>query len=263
MDNYTDFTSIADLSDMTFTDFNLVTFGSQDDGKKTKKKKTNNKSNLYEQDFAHDTLEYYKAMLVRKMDPITMQEIDPKTAFEFKYMWDPYTGERTVTDPYGSLWFDPNILIKFFHTNRLNELWVEPKDETDGYYQGYYADALGRGSNMYIQSRGFHPERYLFRLPIVNCYLTKDHNESIITMGPVLTNEEITKIDDLAAQTGDLYKQMYRVQRPNLALIKYYYDEAISMTPTIINECNDKDNLQSFYDKANRIAVDKLKVIRG
>jgi len=223
---------------------------------------SNNKiNNLYNKEYSHTTTEYYKALRNQKMDPISMQNINSNTSFAFKYMWDPYTGERLDEDPYGPLYFDPHNLIKYFYTNRLNGLWVEPVDEQGGYYEGYYDDGLGCGEDMFINSRGHHPERYLFRLPIIDCYLTNDHNDSVITMGPVLTNDEISLIEELSKQNKDNYKKLFGKEKPNLINIKKNYDQAISKTPKIDDHNNankNSDELKELYNRANRKAVDLL-----
>ena len=258
MDGFASFEDMIDFSSVLDT----VSF---DD----KQEQTHNKppipNNLYKQKYSHATLEYYKAMRIRVMDPITITELNPSHAFEFKNMWDPYTGERLEHDPYGSLWFDPNILIKFYYTNRVNQLWAEPIDEHNGYYEGYYADAVGRGNDIYIQSRGYHPERYLFRLPIHDCYLTTDHNDAVITMGPLLSDDDVKRIDYLASLPGETYRRSYGKKRPTLATIKFLYEQAVSMTSII--EMPEVPlgavEMQSLYDKANRLAVDKLRAMHG
>jgi hypothetical protein len=63
---------------------------------------------------------------------------------------------------------------------------------------------VGSGENINIIGRGECPEKYLFRLPIIDCYLEKDYNKSIITMGPKLTIEEITAL----SQAQDVAKQI-------------------------------------------------------
>ena len=222
------------------------------------------KINLYDKKYSHTTLEYYKAMRIRKMDPITMQDIESENVFAFKYMWDPYTGERLGEDPYGPLYFDPHNLIKYFYTNRLNGLWVEPVDVSSGYYEGYYDDALGCGEDMFINSRGYHPERYLFRLPIIDCYLTDDHNNSIITMGPKLTNDEIQLIERLSNK--DNYRNLFgfNKEKPNLIHIKKLYDQAISQTPsiTLIDNLSNEE-IKKLWNEANRKAVDNLVHLKG
>jgi hypothetical protein len=228
------------------------------------KTKVNLIDNLYNKKYSHTTMEYYKAMRIRKMDPITMQDIKSDNVFAFKYMWDPYTGDRLGEDPYGPLYFDPHNLIKYFYTNRLNGLWVEPIDELGGYYEGYYDDGLGCGEDMFINSRGYHPERYLFRLPIIDCYLTDDHNNSIITMGPKLTNEEIHLIEELSNQNKNNYKNLFDKDKPNLINIKKLYDQAISQTPSITLTDNlSNEEIKELWNKANKVAVHTLVHMRG
>jgi hypothetical protein len=223
--------------------------------------------NLYDKKYSHTTMEYYKAMRIRKMDPISMQDIKSDNFFAFKYMWDSYTGERLGEDPNGPLYFDPHNLIKYFYTNRLNGLWVEPVDDHGGYYEGYYDDGIGCGEDMFVHSRGYHPERYLFRLPIIDCYLTDDHNNSIITMGPKLTDEEIKLIEELSKQNKDNYKNLFGKEKPNLINMKKIYDQAISKTPKIdnhiITDNTTNDQLKELYNKANRKAVDSLVHMKG
>jgi hypothetical protein len=226
------------------------------------------KSPKYDIAFSKYTTETYRVLRLRKMDPITLQDLDEKTSFEFPYMWDPYTGERLGKDPFGSLWFDPNSLIHFFYKNRLNNLWDNETDESNGYYSGSWGDGLGCGDEMFIQSRGHFPERYLFRLPIIDCYLTNDHKESIITMGPKLTSDEIKQIEELAKLTGNSYKQMFGKNRPSLQTIKKLYDVAIDPTPDISAIMDDDKNytvseLNELYYKTNMDAVNHLRQISG
>lgn len=178
-----------------------ITFKEDEDRKQIKK---NNNINLYHSlnnniTFDNHTMLYYKNLRLLKIDPITHKEMNDDNAFKFYDVWDPYSGERLFKDPYGPLYFDPSILIKYYYTNRLRKLWIEPHDDNTGYYQGYYSDAVGAGQDMYVKGRGYHPEWYVFRLPITDCYLTKDNNTQYITFGPKLTKEEIEEIDNKAA----------------------------------------------------------------
>jgi len=208
-----------------------------------------------------DTTERYRVLRLRKMDPITYFELDENYAFKFKYVWDSYTGERKHIDSNGPLYFDPDILIKYFYTKRLNKLWYKPSDE----YEGYYDDGVGAGSDFFVIGRGYHPEWYLFRLPILDCYLTDNHNNQHITFGPILTNEEICEIDMLANLRPDNYENLFCSKRPSLIYIKKIYDNAISKTPECdnINNINNidnipKDELNTYYNKINRQYVDLL-----
>lgn len=211
------------------------------------------------------TLEKYRVFRLRKMDPISYIETDDEYSFKFGYVWDPYTGERKELDSFGPLCFDPDFLIKYYFTKILTKLWVQPSDEKGGYYEGYYDDGLGAGEDFYLSSRGHHPEWYLFRLPITNCYLTTDHNSQFITFGPKLTDDEINEIDRLAQQRPNNFKELFGHKRPSLSEMKKLYDQAISEKPDISNIPVLKDStpeeLKILYNKANRIAVDKLVAI--
>lgn len=208
------------------------------------------KKHKYEENFDSNTTSYYVGTRITKMDPITFDNYN-NNFFKFSEMWDPYTGERKEVDPHGPLCFNPCNLIKFFHLRRLDGLWKKESNDNTGIYQGYYDDAVGAGENIEIKGRGMFPERYLFRLPIYDCYLTDDHNSNFITMGPVLTENEIIKIDELAKlldNTTLSYKNLHGTERPSLHKIMMLYKQAIA------NDIPDKD-------KKNREAVDALKKI--
>ena len=129
-----------------------------------------------------------------KIDPILlvdlpMNDMEEKDLFKFEYKWDPYTGLRSKQkDPNGALYFDPNVLINYFYANRLNNLWIDEYFDGNDYIQGHYGDALGKFPNFEIKGRGPHPEWYLFRLPIIDCYLEDEHSLQMVTMGPILKN---------------------------------------------------------------------------
>ncbi|ARF09457.1 hypothetical protein Indivirus_1_80 [Indivirus ILV1] len=206
------------------------------------------------------TSEKYRVYRLRKLDPISWIEVDEDYAFKFHHVWDPYTGERKGLDENGPLYFDPDMLIWHFLTKLLNKLWVQPSDEKGGYYEGYYDDGAGAGDDFYLPSRGHHPEWYLFRLPITNCYLTIDHNNQYITFGPKLTNEEVLEIDRLAKKRPNNFKEIFGRQRPSLIEMKRWYDQAISKTPIL--DCDTEnlstEDLQNLYNRANRQAIDQL-----
>lgn len=224
--------------------------------------------------YDYTTREKYKAFRVRKMDPILLIDLDDQYAFKFKYKWDPYTGEKLIgqnkefiKDENGPLYFDPDALIKNYHVKRLDKLWVKPSDEQNGYYEGHYDDAVGAGEDFHVSGRGFHPEWYIFRIPLIDCYLTENHNNQHITFGPKLTDDEIIEIERLANLRPNNYKQMYGYDRPSLSLMKRLYDNAISKTPSLLLNPDSgkisKVELQEYYNKANRKAVDQLIKIKG
>lgn len=207
------------------------------------------------------TCVYYKTIRLRKMDPLINLDMDDTNAFIFNDMWDPITGERIQKDPNGGLYFDPDSLIHYFYINRLKNLWNEPTDNNEGYFEGYYDFAVGSGENINIVGRGHCPDKYLLRLPIIDCYLTKDHNDSFVTMGPKLTDEEINKIDEVANKSGDNYKKMFKKERPKLADIKKYYDNSICENPDIskLKEKYPNKTNEELRCMFNREAVEMLK----
>jgi hypothetical protein len=218
----------------------------------------------YKSDFEERTTEYYKTLRFRKMDPISNIDLNENNSFKFPYMWDPYTGERKEKDPYGPLYFDPDALIHYYYLNRLKNLWNEPVDENGGFYEGYYDMLVGIGDNINIVARGECPEKYLFRIPIIDCYLEKDYNKSFITMGPILSDEEAKLIDEIAKKNNNNYKLMFKKNRPSIYDMKKQYDIAISKNPDI-NQLKDKnknytdEELNELKYKASCNAVDKLK----
>ena len=186
------------------------------------------------------TTEFYKKSRNMNIDIITYDDINKEEAFVYPYMWDAYTGEKILyndkplLDPFGSLCFHPDNLIIYFYKKRLAGLWVPDVDEGEngGYYDGYYGEFLGSGFDMEIIGRGIYKERYLFRLPICDCYLDKNHGMSIITMGPILTNDELKNIEYLAnAHFQSNFFDLYQFDRPSLLEIKKWYDQAISKNP--------------------------------
>lgn len=215
--------------------------------------------------FDDKTMQYYLTMRFRKMDPIYLIDMDDEKCFKFYNQWNPYTGERLEIDPYGPLCFHPDSLIRYFYSNRLNGLWVCESQQDDINYEGYYDIAVGAGFDMYIQSRGYNPEKYLFRLPIIDCYwIPEMKNEATVTMGPILTDEEVKKIDECAKYYGSSYFSQYGAQRPSLSLMKQLYDTAVNKYPNvIITPDMTIQNINDLYSKTNRHAVDKLRIMKG
>ena len=218
----------------------------------------------YDKNYEERTTEYYRTLRLRKMDPIVNIDLDDLNAFKFQYSWDPYTGERKEKDPNGPLYFDPDALIHYYYINRLKNIWNEPVDETGGLYEGYYDMLLGIGEDINIVGRGPCPEKYLFRIPIIDCYLEKDYNKSVITMGPKITDEEAREIDNLAKKNPNNYKMMFKHQRPSLYEMKKQYDIILNKNPDIshILEQNKQytdEEISNIKYKENCKAVDKLK----
>lgn len=183
---------------------------------------------LYLNSYDDTTCVYYKQHRIKKIDPIMFDVLNDKSSFKFSDMWDPNTGNRIGIDPFGPLYFNPINLLNHFYHSRLNGLWIESNDG----YEGYYGDIVGAGEDIAL-GRGIYPERYLFRLPISNCYLKKGHNMSIITMGPKLTNREICELDRLINKywsNDQLYERVYK-KIGSLYKMKCYYDIALAQDP--------------------------------
>lgn len=211
----------------------------------------------------HETIKYAQ---YRKeyIDPITLDSISPglidsDNVFKFYYKWDPYTGEKTEIDPLGPLCFDPHALMYFYYSNRLRHLWNQTTDE-DGNVMYFFGDGVGNGDDFYLPSRGEHPDWYLFRLPIIDCYLGKDHNDQVVTMGPKLTKDEIKQLVKLASKSQKInssypkknYKKLVTlyhdsiVKKPDL---KLGYEPENYILPS---------DLQAMYYERNILAIDKL-----
>lgn len=213
------------------------------------KKPAKTKQILYDKNYGKLTTDFYKVMRERKLNVIS-QTYDfnncEEKAFGFEYQWDPFTGMRGEKDPYGALYFHPDDLIHYFYINRLRNLWIPPINSKSESYSGYYGDAVRGGENMNIVGKGLHPELYVFRLPVNNCYLEEGNDMSLITMGPKLTDEEIKNIDSIANKYHkNNYFEIYRKKRPSLTVIKKWYDQAICETTA-----NESENI---------FAVEKLK----
>lgn len=187
---------------------------------------------------------------------ITSENIVEMCKFKFKYMWNPLNGERTCIDNVGPLCFNIITLYNHYFNNRLTGLWTpssyDPVSKQS--YEGYYGDLVGAGKNIKINSRGYHPDKYLFRLPIQDCYLYEDHNHSIVTMGPLLTDEEIREIDVLLLRLPYQYKSQL-ISHLTLSALKAMYDNALDENPYIDkiniwvnNNNNNKNNNQLIND---------------
>lgn len=162
------------------------------------------------------------------------KDIHQSCKFSFKYMWNPINGERGAIDKVGPLYFNVIELYNYYYDNRYKGLWTPSTYDpvTKQSYEGYYGDLVGSGKNIKINSRGFHPDKYLFRLPIQDCYLYEDHNHSVVTMGPLLTDDEIKEIDILILNLPSEYKHLVK-SYTTLSALKALYDNAIDESPQI------------------------------
>lgn len=213
------------------------------------------KDNIIEYD--NTTNETYRIKRLYKLDPLTDESIPGNLLFEFKYKWDPITGERIGIDENGPLCFNAINLYNYYYANRYKGLWNPAIDN----FEGFYGDLLGSGKTININSRGPNPEKYLFRLPIIDCYLIKGHNLSIITMGPILDDSEIEFIDNIVYKYN---KNRYKIYT-SLKTLKIYYDNALNDKPNM--KCHEIKELKKNYPdiskneilyRYNKIWVDKL-----
>ena len=206
-----------------------------------------------------------------KKDPLihmNLPLIKNKPLFEYKYCWEPLTGEIISIDPRGPLYFDPDTLIYYFYTNRLKYLWT---DSVDG-FTGSYGDGLGNGPNFYIHGRGYSLHYYLFRLPLFDAFCDNISNQQT-TVAPILSLENITLIYKLACQYKNNYKKIYGKDRPNLIEIYNLYNKAIEkpqIDEEILNILRgiNGDNMSLTNEDIdtntfllNKIAIDALKII--
>jgi hypothetical protein len=207
---------------------------------------------------------YYKAHRIKKTDPITYEELNDNNAFKYPYIWNPYTGSIIKVDPFGPLYFNPMTLLQHFYQNKLNGLWIEQSDT----YEGYYGAHVGAGPDFEIIGRGIYPEKYLFRLPINCCYLKQNHKYNLITMGPILTDDEIKSIDKIIKKYWSYDESYYKIYKKigSLYTLKYYYDIAIAKEPIYMNlnpiSINKKQILLKYENPnyhINRLAVDIIR----
>ena len=238
-------------------DFSILNNSKEDTNKKLIKNCIDTNTNN-EIKYDNTTNETYRIKRLFRIDPFTDQEIPSNLIFEFEYTWNPYTGIRDKIDPIGPLCFNAVYLYDYFYSNRYKGLWNPPVEQ----FQGYYGDLLGASKGIKIKSRGTNPERYLFRLPIIDCYLPPTHNFSIITMGPELTDNEISKID-LVVQKS--HPKRTQPSFATLTMIKFYYDNALNSSPD--PNSDEIKELKKKYptlteneinEKYNRFWVDKL-----
>lgn len=218
---------------------------------------SNSKTKVKEK-YDKTTNETYRIKRLFKIDPITNVKISKELIFEFKHKWNPYNGMRCDLDNIGPLCFNALILYDYYYLNRYKGLWTPPHDG----FQGMYGDMVGCGKSGNIKSRGAHPEKYLYRLPIIDCYLPPSHSLSIVTMGPELTEQEISQIDLVVLK---YHPKKLNSKFASLTMLKYYYDCAL--TTSIDPESDDIKELLSKYpnitqneinQKYNRYYVDKL-----
>lgn len=212
-----------------------------------------------ERNYDSKTTTYYKTLRQCHLDPILNDIVPSEIAFKYKYTWDAYTGEIIGIDKDGELWFHPAYLIYYFYTHRLDGLWKNSDREHhalgNAEYEGYYDMLVGSGENMRVIGRGEYPELYLFRIPICDCYLEKDYDKSIITMGAKLSNADIDELENLChiQSVQDEYMKSFHTKCPSIKTMKTLYDSAIS------TNCIVPQNISQKYPTPQYYYVDKLR----
>lgn len=203
------------------------------------------------------TMQYYIKTRQFHIDSILDIDVDPEIIFNFPDQWDAYTGERICKDPFGSLCFHPASLVYHFYIHRLDGLWKDRVITHDEIVEGYYDMLVG--SDLEITGRGKYPELYLFRLPILDCYLTPEHNNYIVTIGPVLSDQEIDQLEQLChhSKVKKFYQDNFDRNIPSIKRIKYLYDNAIS------KQCKLPENYSGLkkYLVPQHYYVDQLKCL--
>lgn len=222
-------------------------------------KKTEKKIVKYNKDYDSST-EKYKTYRRLNIDPISLSAMEKDYPFfEVYRMWDPYTGEFSEkNDPFGSLKFDPISLTIYFWMNRYRHLLKD----SDGVHEMATEDGLG-ATEQFKSPRGVYPEKYLWRLPVIDCYIeeNKDPLEksfigSIPKVGPKLTKDDIVKIYELVKKCVKVYpKRLKRI--PDLLKMYDTYHEAINPNPDISKIKGASSNLEA-KNMANVIAAHKL-----
>ena len=216
--------------------------------------KSANKEIKYAINYDENTKKY---CIYRKLniDPLSLEVMDSSyPVFKIYKIWDAYNGEFKENDPFGPLCFDPINLAIYFWTNRYVHLLKDSDDvnniSTD--------DGLGAGVNFIVNGKGQYPERYLWRIPVVDCYIEKTNSvkenaflSSIPKMGPILLRKDIIELDCLVKKCAKLYPN--RLSRiPDLLGIFDIYHIAIDPEPDI----SGIHNYESIMEARNMVNID-------
>ena len=226
--------------------------------------------------FDDETVSRYRAYRIKKQDPVTCEDMDFESSFQFKYVWDCVTGERIGVDPHGPLYFSPVTILRTILGKILTGLWTEIDDCVP-----MYGENLGVGKQFNIPGRGPQLEKYAFRLPVQDCYVYRDsdkHGKSVHTLGPEFTDDELRHIDQLIQEYW--FEDPYIENLPERALstleLRKMYDTALDSRPTTDIEALPPTIRERYLrtltignididhnDFINRIAVDELKNMIG
>ena len=226
----------------------------------------------YDKLFDDETTSRYRAYRIKRQDPITCENMKEKNSFKYKYIWNCITGEKIGIDPHGPLCLSPITILRTILSQILIGLWTEIENCIP-----MYGENVGLGKTFAIPGRGAQPEKYIFRLPIQDCYLYRDSDKfgkSVHTMGPELTDDDLREIDRLIQEYGG--DDPYIISLPETALdmleLRKLYDAVLNSEPTqdieSLPECIRIKYLQTLavgnidIDHnafINRIAVEEIK----
>lgn len=221
--------------------------------------------NNYEKNYNDDTITYIDNR-VEKECPLSCDTMTDDNAFKYPYIWNALTGEIEGKDPHGPLYFNPAWIYRYIHSNILNGLWLNIEG-----CAGQHDVYLGRGQDFVRPNKIPEPNRYIFRVPIQDCYCLHDHNDSLFTLSPKLTDDDVQEIDRLIQEYNmDEVSGIYN-DNTTLSKLKELYDIALNPYPSmksedIPNSINNKfmlevvNNGHMFESRVllNRCAVNEL-----
>ena len=226
----------------------------------------------YAINFDDETTGRYRAYRIKRQDPITCENMEEYSSFKFPYVWDCMTGERIGIDPNGPLYFSPVTILRTILSQILIGLWTEIENCVP-----MYGENVGVGKDFNIPGRGPQLEKYMFRLPIQDCYVHRDSDKiakSVHTLGPEFTDDELREIDRLIVEywIEDPYIEDLPETAWSTLELRRLYDAALNPKPTLDIEAL-PDSLRERYLRTltvgnididhnefiNRIAVDEIK----
>jgi hypothetical protein len=188
-------------------------------------KRTYNKiSKILEKFIKKNNKFFYIKNRINKICPLSIVSVD--NGYHIYNIWNPFSGNFTnIKDTFGPLICDPDYLIHYFYINRLKYIYTHGNFNSTG----YLGDAIGKYPEFNIPGRGNHPEWYLFRLPINDCYI--DHEcIKYVTMGPMLTQNDISNIYNLAKENNSYYHK-FNQELPNIIELYDIYHKVINKCP--------------------------------
>ncbi len=236
------------------TSKNIINKIINDENIKNKTNKANKEKIKYINDYDDNTTNLYYNRRIKKLNTLSGDKIKKKYIFKFYYKWDPFNGIRLDKDEIGPLYFDALELYEFYFVNRFRELWI--KESIDN-IPPYYGEIVGSGISM--KKKGNKTHKYLYRLPIIDCYLPNIKNNNIstkmysyITFGPLLTKKEIEHIDKIVL--------LEKSDRTPLSRLKELYDGALDKNPDIskYKEIHSSLNNEELIYLYNTQCVNKL-----